>query len=199
MTKIQAAALAVLGLFYIAYYTKMLLQRRRGIQTDQISKGGKPKKVLRVERWMKIATFSVFFVEAVSIAWNLRMWEQAAVRWSGIGLGFAGVLVFITAMTTMRDSWRAGIPAQDQTQLVTTGIYRFSRNPAFLGFDLVYVGLMLAFFYPVHLIFVMFAAGMLHLQILQEEDFLTKAFGREYLDYKEKTGRYFGFEIIKKR
>lgn len=146
MTKIQAAALAVLGMFYIAYFMKMFLQRRKGIQTDQISKGGKPKGVLRIERWMKIATFSIVPVEAVSILWNLRMWEQTVLSWTGIGMGFVGVLVFIAAMATMRDNWRAGIPAQDQTELVTTGIYRFSRNPAFLGFDLVYLGLLLAFF-----------------------------------------------------
>lgn len=193
MTKIQAAALAVLGMFYIAYFMKMFLQRRKGIQTDQISKGGKPKGVLRIERWMKIATFSIVPVEAVSILWNLRMWEQTVLSWTGIGMGFAGILVFIAAMSTMRDNWRAGIPAQDKTELVTTGIYRFSRNPAFLGFDLVYLGLLLAFFHPVHLIFALFAIVMLHLQILQEENFLAKSFGKEYLEYKEKTGRYFRF------
>ena len=191
MTMIQAAALAVLGMFYISYFTKMVLQRRRGIQTDQISKGGKPKQVLRVERRMKIATFSIVPVEVISILLNYRVWGQNALNWAGIGMGLLGVLVFIAAMATMRDNWRAGIPAKDKTELVTTGIYRFSRNPAFLGFDLVYLGLLLAFFNPVHLIFALFAVGMLHLQILQEEAFLAKSFGKEYLEYKEKTGRYF--------
>ncbi len=188
---IQAAALAVLGMFYISYFTKMVLQRRRGIQTDQISKGGKPKQVLRVERRMKIATFSIVPVEVISILLNYRVWGQNALNWAGIGMGLLGVLVFIAAMATMRDNWRAGIPAKDKTELVTTGIYRFSRNPAFFGFDLVYLGLLLAFFNPVHLIFALFAVGMLHLQILQEEAFLAKSFGKEYLEYKEKTGRYF--------
>lgn len=45
----QAGALAVMAAFYIAYYTKMLLQRRKGIQTNQISRGNKNLKVLRVE------------------------------------------------------------------------------------------------------------------------------------------------------
>lgn len=191
MTRLQIAALLVLAAFYAAYFTKMLLQRRKGIQTDQISRGGKPKQVLRVERWMKIATFSIVPVEVISIVWNLRMWDLLPLRWGGIGMGIIGVLVFILAMATMRDSWRAGIPAEDKTELVTTGIYRFSRNPAFLGFDLVYGGLLLAFFNPVHLVFVLFAAGMLHLQILQEEAFLAEAFADEYLTYKIQTGRYF--------
>ena len=45
----------------------------------------------------------------------------------------------------MKDSWQAGIPDKDKTELVTTGIYRFSRNPAFLGFDLMYVGALLLY------------------------------------------------------
>lgn len=191
MTMIQAAALAVLGMFYISYFTKMVLQRRKGIQTDQISKGGKPKQVLRVERWMKIATLSIVPVEVISILLNYRVWGQNALNWAGIGMGLLGVLIFIAAMATMRNNWRAGIPAKDKTELVTTGIYRFSRNPAFFGFDLVYLGLLLAFFNPVHLIFALFAVGMLHLQILQEEAFLAKSFGKKYMEYKAKTGRYF--------
>ncbi len=43
----------------------------------------------------------------------------------------------------MKDSWRAGIPDSDKTELVTTGIYKYSRNPAFLGFDLQYMGVLL--------------------------------------------------------
>ena len=43
----------------------------------------------------------------------------------------------------MRDSWRAGIFETDKTKLVTEGIYQISRNPAFLGFDLLIIGTLL--------------------------------------------------------
>lgn len=49
----------------------------------------------------------------------------------------------------MKDSWRAGIAENDKTEIVTSGIYQISRNPAFLGFDCVYIGLMLMFFKPI--------------------------------------------------
>ena len=190
MKPIQIAALAVLAVFYIAYFTKMILQRRKGVKTDQIGKGNKPRKLLVIEFLMKIATYSIVAVEVISIIWNFRMWKSAYV-WIGIGIAALGVLVFIVAMTTMRDSWRAGIPEKDKTELVTTGIYRISRNPAFLGFDLMYIGVLIAFFNYVHLIFVLYAAVMLHLQILQEEKFLTVTFGEKYTEYKKHTGRYF--------
>lgn len=104
-----------------------------------------------------------------------------------------GVLVFILAMRTMRDSWRAGIPEKDKTELVTDGIYQISRNPAFLGFDFMYLGLLIAFFNFVHLVFVLYAVIMLHLQILQEEQFLSNTFGEKYNVYRQKIGRYLVF------
>lgn len=193
MTGVQIAAITVMAVFYIAYFTKMILQRRRGVQTDQIGKGDKPKKVLRVEHLMKIAAYAIVPVELISILCGFQRWKAAALCWAGIGVAAVGVAVFILAMATMRDNWRAGIPESDQTALVTTGIYRVSRNPAFLGFDLMYLGLLLAFFNPIHLIFAGFAMVMLHLQILQEEQFLAAAFGREYAEYRARTGRYFIF------
>ena len=190
MKPIQIMALAVIALFYIAYFTKMILQRRKGVKTDQIGKGDKPRKMLVIEMLMKIATYSIVVVEAVSIIFNFRMWKSSY-AWIGIGVSALGVLVFIVAMTTMRDSWRAGIPEKDKTELVTTGIYRISRNPAFLGFDLMYIGVLIAFFNYLHLVFVIYAIAMLHLQILQEEKFLTSTFGQKYTEYKKHTGRYF--------
>ena len=103
-----------------------------------------------------------------------------------------GDLVFLLAITCMKDSWRAGIPKSDKTKLVTNGIYKISRNPAFLGFDLVYIGILLLYFNPIHLIFTLFAIIMLHLQILQEEKFMEATFNDEYVDYKKKVFRYLG-------
>lgn len=67
-----------------------------------------------------------------------------------------------------------------------------SRNPAFLGFDLIYLGLLVAFFHPIHLIAVLYTMTALHLQILQEEKFLASTFGEPYLRYRAKTARYLG-------
>lgn len=198
MKPIQIAALAVIAVFYIAYFTKMILQRRKGVKTDQIGKGSKPRRVLVIEILMKIATYSVVVVEVISIIMNFRMWKSSY-AWIGIGVAALGVLVFIVAMVTMRNSWRAGIPEKDKTELVTTGIYRISRNPAFLGFDLMYIGLLIAFFNYLHLLFVLYAIVMLHLQILQEEKFLTATFGEGYSDYKKTANRYFGRKIKSKK
>ena len=188
---LRISALLLLAVFYAAYFAKMLLQKRNGVTTDQIGRGKKPKKTLLIERLMKLATYAVVPAELLCILWNVGL-RQNVLRWGGIAVASVGVSVFLLAMQTMRESWRAGISVTDQTELVTVGMYRFSRNPAFLGFDLLYLGLLLAFFHPAHLAFALFAVVMLHLQILQEERFLAGTFGEPYLQYRNKVLRYFG-------
>ena len=93
----------------------------------------------------------------------------------------------------MRDSWRAGVSKTDQTELVTNGIYQISRNPAFLGFDLLYLGTLLMFFNWVLCALTVFAVIMYHLQIVcVEEKFLVATFGDAYLAYQKKVCRYIG-------
>lgn len=75
MPAIQWTALAVVAAFYVAYFTKMILQRRGGVKTDQIGKGNKPRKVLVVELFMKIATYSIVAVEVASVVFDFRMWR----------------------------------------------------------------------------------------------------------------------------
>ena len=192
MKPIQIVALIVIAIFYIAYFLKMFFQHRKGLKTNQIAKGNKPKKVLTIEILMKIATYIIVAVEISTILFDLSIWKSS-INWLGNIIASIGVIIFIISMVTMKDSWRAGIPDKDETKLITTGIYRISRNPAFLGFDLMYIGILISFFNFFHLAFVFFAVIMLHLQILQEEKFLIYKFKESYVEYKKKTGRYFIF------
>ena len=187
----QIIAIVILAVFYGCYFIKMISQRRKGIQTDQIGKG-KVGFVKFIEVTMKIITIIVPIAEIISIFVNfsvLPVWARIA----GICIAVTGVAVFITSVVTMRDSWRAGVYKTDKTELVTSGIYSFSRNPAFLGFDLIYLGILLMFFnLPLYIISLL-AIIILHLQIVNvEEDFLIDTFGEEYLNYKRKVCRYFG-------
>lgn len=189
--RFKVAALVVLALFYAVYYGKMLTQRRKGIVTSQIGRR-KEKGLHAVETTMAVATVSVVVSQLVSIAIGWHMLLPNAVRWAGCGIGLLGDVVFLVSVLCMADSWRAGIPDKDRTRLVTSGIYKVSRNPAFLGFDLMYVGVLMLFFNPATAVFSVFAMVMLHLQILQEERFLPTVFGDEYLNYRRTVCRYLG-------
>ena len=186
-------ALSVLAVFYGIYIVKQWMQKRRGIQTMQIGRG-KEIQTHTVETLMGIATVGIIPAQLLSITFG---WSHlpANARFTGFCVGMVGDLIFLISVLCMKDSWRAGIPANDKTELVTGGIYAFSRNPAFLGFDLQYIGVLLMFCNLLTATFTVFAVSMLHLQILQEERYLTAAFGPEYLQYRRHVLRYLGRRI----
>ena len=158
-------ALLALALFYGVYYGKLWMQKRQGIQTNQIGRR-KEKNLHRVETLMGVAVVSVVLAQLLSIAleWSLL---PGAVRLVGFCVALAGDAVFMAAVLCMKDSWRAGIPEKDQTKLLMYG------NPLTLTCSL-------------------FAMVMLHLQILQEEAYMEATFGEAYRAYRKHTLRYLG-------
>ena len=187
----QIMALTVLLVFYGAYFIKMLSQRRKGIITDQIGKGKHGIEKI-IEITMKIITIIIPIGQIISIILKISVFPSHA-RYIGFALAVFGTCIFIFSVLQMADSWRAGVSKNEKTALVTTGIYAFSRNPAFLGFDLVYIGVLLMFFNPI--LFILSALGtfIFHLQIVNvEEEFLLSSFGQEYLNYKKTVNRYIG-------
>lgn len=186
---IKITTLAVMAVFYIAYFAKQIAQRRQGVSTMILGKGDKPAAQKRLELALKVATFTMPAVEIASI-WRESVTLPCWLQWTGIGIAAVGVVFFIAGMLTMKGSWRAGIPEKKETSLVTGGIYRISRNPAFVGFDLMYIGILLAFPNAWHALAVAITLALFHNQILGEEQFLEGAFGEEYADYKQKVRRY---------
>ncbi len=183
-------ALFVLVLFYGIYLVKQWRQKRRGIRTMQIGRGKEAQNQM-VETLMGIATVGIIPAQLLSIGFG---WSHlpANARFTGFCVGILGDLIFLISVLCMKDSWRAGIPVKDKTELVTDGIYAYSRNPAFLGFDLQYIGVLLMYCNLLTGLFTVFAILMLHLQILQEERYLIATFGRAYLDYRHRVFRYLG-------
>ncbi|MCM1246346.1 MAG: isoprenylcysteine carboxylmethyltransferase family protein [Roseburia sp.] len=187
----QVIAVLIMFVFYGVYFIKLFCQRKQGIQTNLLGKD-KVGFIKFVEVALKIVTYIAPAAEVISIFVNTYI-GITWLRVTGVVLGGSGVGVFVVSVITMRDSWRAGVPKDEKTELVTSGIYAYSRNPAFLGFDLIYVGELLLFFNWYLLVITALAVMMLHLQIVNvEEDFLIAAFGDEYLAYRKKVCRYIG-------
>lgn len=183
-------ALAILIIFYSIYLIKQWMQKRRGIKTMQIGRR-KDSNIHTVETLMSIATVGIIPAQLLSILFGWSHLSSNA-RFTGFCVGAIGDIIFLISVLCMKDSWRAGIPDRDKTELVTDGIYSYSRNPAFLGFDLQYIGVLLMYCNLLTLMFTIFAIIMLHLQILQEERYLASVFGEDYQKYRYKVFRYLG-------
>lgn len=186
----QVLALAILIIFYSIYLIKQWMQKRRGIKTMQIGRR-KDSNIHTVETLMSIATVGIIPAQLLSILFGWSHLSSNA-RFTGFCVGAIGDIIFLISVLCMKDSWRAGIPDRDKTELVTDGIYSYSRNPAFLGFDLLYIGVLLMYCNLLTLMFTIFAIIMLHLQILQEERYLASVFGEDYQKYRYKVFRYLG-------
>ncbi len=191
MTILQILSLAAVTLFYAAYLQRQFALRRRGIRTDRLGKGLKERRTRILEIVLLVVSFSMPVAQYGSILTN---WGCVAapewLGWAGVAVAFAGVVFFVLAVVAMRENWRAGIDASQKTELVTRGVYRISRNPAFVGFDLLYLGVALAF--PNLVLIPLTAVGIVvfHLQILEEERYAPEIFGAAYAEYAAKTRRY---------
>lgn len=187
----KIAGIGILVVFYACYFIKMMIQHRKGIKTNQVGLG-KVGTAKYIELTMSGINFIVPAVEVVSIFLGTSIFAMP-VRMAGALIGSIGVIVFIISVVTMQDSWRAGVAKSDQTELVTKGIYQISRNPAFVGFDLIYIGITMMFFNWVLLVVSCLAIVIFHLQIVMvEEVFLVETFEEEYLSYQKNVCRYLG-------
>lgn len=188
---IKIVTISLMAVFYICYFAKLISQKKQGIKTDQLGKG-KEGFVKFIEVALKIITYLLPVIQIISIVFYSGT-SHIVLQFTGVVITMFGVLAFIVSVTQMKENWRAGVQKEEKTNLVTTGIYSISRNPAFLGFDLMYIGILFSFFNWFLCFATGFAVVFFHLQIVNvEEDFLIEAFGNEYLQYKSKVCRYLG-------
>lgn len=124
--------------------------------------------------------------------WILELTDftSKTTKYTGFTLIFMGFIIGILALITMRNSWRMGIKYDQKTELITSGIYRFSRNPYFLSYDILFLGYLLIFPSVILLVLWVLLMVLFHKMILEEESYLQHLHGKTYTDYKKMVNRY---------
>lgn len=111
--------------------------------------------------------------------------------WLGIVLIVAGFAITVQAVITFRAAGTNVEPYKPSTQLVTRGLYQFSRNPIYLAFLAIYTGLCLAFALEWGLLLLpLLWLALDRLVIAREEDYLSRKFGDAYMRYLTHTRRW---------
>ena len=100
-----------------------------------------------------------------------------------------GLFFTIISLINLGKSTQLGIPTES-TQLKTKGLYRISRNPMYIGFNMLSLSAILFSYNFIVLILGVFSVFVYHLIILGEEKFLESRFSEQYLDYKKRVRRY---------
>jgi protein-S-isoprenylcysteine O-methyltransferase Ste14 len=115
-----------------------------------------------------------------------------AMHWEGL-IPFAMGLVI--QLWCVRDFYAAGkgtlAPWDPPRHLVTTGLYRFSRNPMYIGLILILVGWAVVFRARSLVIYAIAVAIAVHVRVLlSEEPWLARTFSEEWHDYKSRVPRW---------
>jgi protein-S-isoprenylcysteine O-methyltransferase Ste14 len=102
----------------------------------------------------------------------------------GLGVEFGGLRQLILAHTSPD-------PHAPTTRVVTTGVYRFTRNPIYVGYLCVLIGIPLIFGNYWGLVLSPLQVVLFNRLIIQrEEAYLSVKFGTEYLEYTQKVKRW---------
>ncbi|MBB4631777.1 methyltransferase family protein [Sphingosinicella soli] len=102
----------------------------------------------------------------------------------GLGLIFAAIIRFRSAGTNP-EPWR------QTTAFVASGVYRWTRNPMYLGMALIFAGLALIFDSLATLLLLPFTVILIDRKVIaREERYLETKFGEDYRAYKEKVRRW---------
>jgi len=149
----------------------------------------------------------------LGIVFYIHMAVSLATAWSGvdrgsvplsagwrlaIGLCCVGAGVALIAAGRLTFGHRARVYGLREDELLTHGIYAWSRNPQYFGTFLVLLGTGLI----ASSIITLFLAGaflfLIHVYIvLVEEPHLSKTFGKRYSEYRSATSRYIGISADK--
>lgn len=103
-------------------------------------------------------------------------------------------LVCVLAGFSLLEFWRADTdarPDKPDSALITTGPFRYTRNPLYIGLTLIQItvatwynnGWVLAMTIPSVIVITQYA-------IKREERYLEKMFGQDYIDYRQRVRRW---------
>lgn len=104
----------------------------------------------------------------------------------GAAIALSSALLFVRKSTSLNP-----LAPETASKLVVSGLFRYSRNPMYLGMLFSLVGwavlhATLTGFVPV----ILFVAVMTYGQILPEERVLARLFADDYLKYKKRVRRW---------
>ncbi len=101
-----------------------------------------------------------------------------------------GIALFVAGVVSFQSFRR--VSGMDVTRLVTSGAYRWTRNPQNLGWGLLCSGIAIMGRSWLAVVLALGFWVLFHFYVVSEEAFLEDRFGREYREYCRRTRRYFG-------
>ena len=117
--------------------------------------------------------------------------DRSIVHAVGVVVAVAGLPLIVVAQATMAASWRIGVDPDEKTELVTGGVFRFSRNPIHGGMVAMAVGVALMVPNAVCVAAVALIVVAVELQVRAiEEPYLRRVHGDVFTNWTATSGRF---------
>ena len=137
--------------------------------------------------------FAAAVAAGVLIDGNVLEWSQVARRaqLAGLAMALAGLTLTGISLGLFQRFRTRPEPWQPSSALVTSGVYRFSRNPMYLGMAVTSAGMALYFeSLAAALLLVVVVVIIDRLVIAREERYLARRFGADYEAYQSEVRRW---------
>jgi protein-S-isoprenylcysteine O-methyltransferase Ste14 len=140
----------------------------------------------------KIAVFCswAFMIMKAMFPWLGYSHEPVILLWFGVFLAALGSVIMSAAFFSLGTSLKVGLP-QEETALMTKGIYRVSRNPIYVGVDMICIASVIYFPNILNIVVTAYGIAIHHSIIRGEEKFLAVRFGEKWKEYSSRVRRYF--------
>lgn len=148
-------------------------------------------------RWLDLPP--VWLLAAILLARAIGRLDPLGLSFGGAWAMFAaglligaGLIVIMLALIELRRHGTPVMPRRDPSSLVTTGIFRRSRNPVYLGDVLILAGFILRLDAPLALPLLPLFVWLIERRfILPEEEVLRRRFRHDWGRYERDTRRWF--------
>ncbi|KAB2963415.1 isoprenylcysteine carboxylmethyltransferase family protein [Zoogloea sp.] len=150
---------------------------------------GKQMRIMTAATLVSIILYS-FFDVFYQLLIPIGYMEIAIVEEAGAVLMVLSLCWILIAQIHMGQSWRIGFNKNDTAPLISTGVFRFSRNPVFLGMILTQTGFFLVMPNVITLMILSQVYQLLQIQVRLEEEYLVTVHGDEYKKYCTQTRRW---------
>lgn len=181
---------------------------RRGIRVLVVDRQRTTRQI--VEDLLAMVCLVLWSYELVAGAWSIEfhpvpprlavaLFDSSATKIVGGLLMTAGVAVYGLGTRGLGDSWRLGIDRKRTGELMTQGVFSWSRNPIYLSFDLLTAGTFLIQGRLHLLLIALTLTAVLHQQVRREEHFLSEQYGDAFEGYCSRVGRYLTWPWAKHR
>ncbi|NUO54850.1 MAG: isoprenylcysteine carboxylmethyltransferase family protein [Polyangiaceae bacterium] len=193
MTSRTIFPLVVAAFLFLGFFVPMVRMRLRTGQTGLVLSNAADafQPVVKTALGLLVAGASVLAILHAAIGPEaVGVWAvPGSVLFAGVVLAALGTAIMIVAQAQMRDSWRIGIDSAP-TALVTSGLYRWVRNPIYAGMFIALAGSVAVAPSAWSIMGALAIVETIALQVRAEERHLAKEHGDAFHRYASGVGRF---------